>query len=70
MEKFHWMWVVVTRGGWLWCEGREGDTQKTCFRRGARNTFIISKTFARGRYSLIVFEVRVLVTVIYLTVFR
>ena len=45
--------VVVE--AWLGCErGGKGESQKHAFRSGARFTFIISMTFARSRYSLIV----------------
>ena len=51
-------------GGWLGCEETEkGDTLKRCFSqvfaRLAQYTFIISRTFTRGRYSLTVSEASV-----------
>jgi len=51
------MWVgdEVFVGVGLGCEGKEErETQKDDFRQAVRYTFIISRTFARGRYSLIV----------------
>jgi len=47
------------RGGWFGgVRGRERETQKRAFRWAVRHMFIISRTFARGRYSRIVSEAR------------
>ena len=49
-----WVWDGVVVGVGLRSEGREEKTQKHAFRRAGLYTFIISKTFTRGRYSLTV----------------
>jgi len=46
-------WWGCCRGFSFGCEGKgKGQTRKHDFRRAARHTFIVSRTFARGRYSL------------------
>jgi len=54
-EKIPWD-VVVVGAGWG-CEGKGKLRRTTCFSsgmHGIRYAFIISRTFVRGRYSLIV----------------